>query len=104
MERRWVAPDGVSRPSNHVGDVVVTSRRARTRFVAKAVETALRKATAPLAHRRRGRLLVGQPFRRFEHGAASQRLRRLAAPPEAFELPAFLVRQLDFHCDICAAS
>ena len=83
----WVVPGGVSRPPNPVGNVVVAPRRTRTRFVAKAVETALRKAAAALAHCRRGhlqfRLLVGQPFRRLERGAG--RRRRLAAPPDALD-------------------
>ena len=88
--RTWsagrAAPGGVSCPPNHVGDVVVTSRRARTRFVAKTVETALRKAAAPLALCRRGFASLSVSPR---HGAALAPAKKPAAqepfvrPPRA---------------------
>ena len=92
----WVAPGGVSRPPNHVGDVVVAARPDEVRREGRQ-HSAKRWCHLPSIAAvifNFASLLVSP---RLKHGAASQHLCCLAAPPEALELLAFLVRQLSLR-------
>src|SRR6185437_13100990 len=123
VDRRWRQPDGfghraqapmgrvprrrLQRQTDDLRDLVIAdlARRAWTGLVQEALQTTLREAPPPLAHRvgrcaeARADVLVLHPFRRQQNHPRplGQTLRRFSPRSQAPQFAPFAVRQIDHN-------